>query len=92
MLDMPKFAKISEALGVCTPGDNLRQAARKSVGAVEELLADIGLNLRLRDFGIREEDIRDLADDVTGYMAGCLASHPKTCSVQEIESIYRDML
>jgi alcohol dehydrogenase class IV len=92
MLDMAKFARIAEAFGVCSSGDNPRLAARKSVGAVEELLGDIGLSLRLRDFGVKEADIEDLAKDVTGYMTGCLAAHPKACSMQEIAAIYREML
>ena len=92
MLDMEKFARIARAFGVSSAADTTKQAARKCVGALEELIADVGLNLKLREFGVKDTDIEQLAQDTTGYMAGCLAAHPKVCGIQEIAAMYREML
>lgn len=92
MFNMEKFATIAEAMGVDVGRLSLKHAAKKSVEAVEELLDEINLRPRLGDHGIRESDLDDLAKDATGYMVGCLESHPHTFSLEQVRQIYREML
>ncbi|MBW2059080.1 MAG: iron-containing alcohol dehydrogenase [Deltaproteobacteria bacterium] len=92
MLDMEKFARIGEAMGVDVGRPSVKEAAKKSVEAVEELLDEVDLRARMSDYGIRESDIDDLARDATGYMVGCLESHPYRFSLEEVKEIYREIL
>jgi len=92
MFNMEKFARIAEAMGVDIGRLSLKNAAKRSVAAVEELLDEINLKLRLRDYGIKESDLDDLAKDATGYMGGCLEAHPYTFSLEQVTEIYREIL
>lgn len=92
MFTMQKFARIAEAMGVDIGRLSLKNAAKKSVEAVEDLLDEINLKLRLGDYGIKESDLDDLAKDATGYMVGCLESHPYRFSLEEVTEIYREIL
>ncbi|MBU2514253.1 iron-containing alcohol dehydrogenase [bacterium] len=91
MLDIPKFGKIAEALGVCTHNMSPKSAAKSSINALTELIEETGLSLRLGNFGVRQTDLDKLAEDATGYMAGCLESHPHVCSVEEVKNIFLEM-
>jgi alcohol dehydrogenase class IV len=90
-LNLDKFARIAEAMGAAKGRLNLKETAKKSVAAVERLLREIGLKLRLRDYGVMESDLNDLAEDATGYMVGCLEAHPRTFSLDEVREIYREI-
>ncbi len=92
MLNFPKFRNIAEALGVSVYNMSPKAAAKCGVIAIGELIEETGINLRLRDFGVKEEDLDKLAGDATGYMAGCLESHPHVCNVEEVKEIYLEML
>jgi len=91
MLNIPKFANIAQALGVCIHNLSPKAAAKRSVTALGELIEESGLNLKLGDFGVKQTDLDELAGDATGYMAGCLESHPHVCSAEEVKNIYREM-
>jgi alcohol dehydrogenase len=92
MFNLGKFAAIAEAMGTDIDRLSLKRAAKKSAEAVEELLDEINLKLSLRDYGVTEADVSDLAKDATGYMVGCLEAHPYTFTVDEVKAIYREML
>lgn len=91
MLNLEKFARIAEAMGVESHGLSLKETAEKSAETVERLLAEIDLKLRLRDYNIEESDLEALAKDATGYMLGCLEAHPRVFSLEEVTEIYREM-
>ncbi|NIQ40319.1 MAG: iron-containing alcohol dehydrogenase [Proteobacteria bacterium] len=90
-LNLDKFARIAEAMDVVRGRLSLREMAKRSVTAVERLLGEIGLKLRLSDYGVMESDLNDLAEDTTGYMVGCLEAHPRTFSLDEVREIYREI-
>lgn len=92
MLNIPKFGNIAKALGVSTHNLSPKSAAKSSVHAVSELIAEAGLNLSLVEFGVKPEDLDTLAIDATSYMAGCLESHPHVCTIEEVKNIYLEML
>src|SRR5947208_3444433 len=60
------FAEIARMLGVDTAGLEDRAAADKAVAAVEKLRNDIGVPARLRDIGIKQDQVRSLAEKAVG--------------------------
>ncbi len=90
-LNLEKFAKIAEAMGVDTSRIGLEEAAQKSVDAIGNLLEEIDMRPRLRDYSIKESDLDQLARDATGYMVGCLEAHPRAFSLEEIREIYQEI-
>ncbi|MEM6161574.1 lactaldehyde reductase [Erwinia sp. P6884] len=85
-----KYRDIARAMGVAKVCpmtlDEVRNAA---VEAVRKLGADVGIPLRLRDVGMKEEDIPALAqaafDDV------CTGGNPRETSLEEIATLYRQI-
>lgn len=85
-----KYRDIARAMGVkgvCgMPLDAVREAA---VNAVKQLCADVGIPARLRDVGMKEEDIPALAqaalDDV------CTGGNPREATLTDITALYRQI-
>lgn len=59
-----RLARVAVALGVDTSGMPDDKAAEAAAGAVEALVADLGLPSRLRDIGVAESHFPALADAV----------------------------
>lgn len=85
-----KYRDIARAMGVprvCPM--TLDEARAAAVEAVRKLGADVGIPLRLRDVGMKEEDIPALAqaafDDV------CTGGNPREASLEEIAALYRQI-
>jgi len=57
-----RFARIAELMGEKIEGLPLREAALKSIDAVKQLGIDIGLPQRLRDIGVKKEQIPRFVD------------------------------
>jgi len=57
-----RFARIAELMGENIDGLPLREAALKSIDAVKQLAIDIGLPQRLRDIGVKKEQIPKFVD------------------------------
>lgn len=85
-----KYRDIARAMGVkgvC--GMDLAAVREAAVNAVKQLCADVGIPARLRDVGMKEEDIPALAqaalDDV------CTGGNPRDASLAEITALYRQI-
>lgn len=87
---MDRYADIARALGEKVDGMSTREAAERSIQAVEKLCQDIGAKKRLSEIGLQEEYILELskaaAEDV------CLITNPRDATVEEIAEIYRAAL
>jgi alcohol dehydrogenase class IV len=85
-----RYADIAKALGEKVDGMSTREAAERSIQAVEQLCQDIGAKKRLSEIGLQEEYILELskaaAEDV------CLITNPRDATVEEIAEIYRAAL
>ena len=57
-----RFSRIAELMGEKTEGLPLREAARRSINAVKQLGTDIGLPQRLRDIGVKKDQIPKFVD------------------------------
>lgn len=83
-----KYRDIAKAMGV--PGIeqmSILEARNAAVAAVRQLSEDVGIPSRLREVGVREEDIPALAR--SAYEDVCTGGNPRETTVAEIEELYR---
>ncbi|WP_370555445.1 lactaldehyde reductase [Edwardsiella tarda] len=82
-----KFRDIVRALGVACDGLSLEQAQMAAVDAVEALNREVGIPPALREVGVREEDIAQLAAAALADV--CTGGNPRSVTLQDIEQLYR---
>jgi alcohol dehydrogenase class IV len=75
------FAEVAALLGE-------EPSADKAVAAVERLRNDIGVPARLRDIGIKQDQLKSLAEKAFGIKR-ILRVNPRSASVAEIEGIFQ---
>ncbi|MBL0868811.1 lactaldehyde reductase [Pectobacterium carotovorum] len=85
-----KFRNIAVAMGVKDAAEMpIAQAREAAIHAVRQLSHDVDIPPRLRDVGVREEDIPALAqaafDDV------CTGGNPRDTNINEIKALYRSI-
>src|SRR5262249_22110629 len=83
-----EFATIARLLGEDVAGLDEQAAAERAMSAVERLKADIGIPLRLRDLGLREEQLRPLAEKAF-TIKRILRVNPRPVTVEDLEGILR---
>jgi alcohol dehydrogenase len=88
--NLPKFAEISLALGLSVEDLTDRQAAEEGLEAIEELMIDLNLPLRLRDLKVPEEGIPRMAEGVM-KVTRLLANNPRRITLEDAERIYRSV-
>lgn len=81
-----KYRQIVRAMGADVAHATLEQAREAAIQAVEALNRDVGIPASLKEVGVREEDIAELAqaafDDV------CTGGNPRQAKIAEIEALY----
>ncbi|HBI46098.1 MAG TPA: alcohol dehydrogenase [Planctomycetales bacterium] len=82
------FASLAQLLGEDVTGLGDEQAAERAVAAVERLRADIGIPTRLRDLGVKENQLRPFAEKALGIKR-ILRVNPRTPTLEDLESILR---
>jgi alcohol dehydrogenase len=87
--NLPKFAEISLALGLSTEDLSDRQAAEEGLEVIEQLMVDLNLPLRLRDFDVPETAIPGMAQGVL-KVTRLLANNPRRITLEDAERIYRN--
>jgi alcohol dehydrogenase class IV len=87
--NLPKFAEISLALGLSTEDLSDRQAAEEGLEAIEQLMVDLNLPLRLRDFDVPEAAIPGMAQGVL-KVTRLLANNPRRITLEDAERIYKN--
>jgi alcohol dehydrogenase class IV len=83
-----QFAVIARLLGADVEGKSETEAAEAAIGTVEQLRQDIGIPLRLRDLGVKEEQLRSLAEKAFGIKR-ILRVNPRPVTVEDLEGILR---
>ena len=76
-----EFAEVARLLGE-------EPVAERAIAAVEQLRADIGIPGRLRDIGVREEQLRPFAEKAVGIRR-IVRVNPRVPSVEDAVDIYR---
>jgi alcohol dehydrogenase class IV len=82
-----RLGEVAKALGERAEGISPREAALKAIHAVHGLIKDIGLPIRMRDIGVKEEDIRPMAE-ATMQVTRLLRSNPRRVTVAALEEIF----
>jgi alcohol dehydrogenase class IV len=81
-----EFATIARLLGEDVSGLDEDQAAERAVSAVEKLRNDIGVPQRLRDLGLKETQLRGLAE-MSYTIRRILRVNPRPVTVADLEGI-----
>jgi alcohol dehydrogenase class IV len=81
-----KYREIAICMGVNVTGLSLKDAARKSVDAVNDLIRDLSLPARLRDLGIDPKKFLELAAD--SIISGNIPANPRPVTEENILSIF----
>jgi len=84
-----QFAAIARLLGEKTDGLSEQAAAEKAVEAVERLKADIGIPMRLRDIGVKRENLKDYAARAASIQR-ILRVNPRPVSAHDVEMIFQE--
>jgi alcohol dehydrogenase class IV len=82
------FARVAELLGEEVRGLGEMAAAERAVAAVERLNADIGIPTRLRDLGVKEEQLPIFAEKAFA-LKRILRVNPRQVTVADLEAILR---
>lgn len=83
-----EFATIARLLGEDVQGLSEEAAAEKAVAVVERLRDDIGVPGRLRELGVKEEQIRPFAEKAFGIKR-ILRVNPRPVTADDLEGILR---
>jgi alcohol dehydrogenase class IV len=84
---LEKFAIIAEVMGEVTDDLPLREAAYLALDAVSALIEDCGIETKLSDFAIAEEDFPELAK-VAMTVARPLENNPRQVTIEKAIEIY----
>jgi alcohol dehydrogenase class IV len=82
------FGEIARMLGENVTGLSEQAAAEKAVDTVEKLRNDIGIPQRLRDIGVKTEQLRSLAEKAHGIKR-ILRVNPRSVTVEDVEGIFQ---
>lgn len=85
--NLGKFARIAEIFGEPVAGLSLRDAAERSVAAVESLKADVGITAKLGQFGMTEADLDGVADEA--LLSGNVPVNPRQPTREDMKSLLR---
>ncbi len=83
-----QLAVLARLLGADVLDKSEADAAEAAIAAVEQLRADIGIPLRLRDLGVTESQLRPFAEKAFGIKR-ILRVNPRTVTVDDLEGILR---
>ncbi|MCD8164833.1 MAG: lactaldehyde reductase [Bacteroides sp.] len=83
----PKYKDIAKAMGVDVAGMSTEEGVQAAIEAVKTLSASIGIPQKLKEIGVKEEDIPQLA--VAAFNDVCTGGNPRATSIEDIEALYR---
>jgi alcohol dehydrogenase class IV len=82
-----EFAGIARLLGADVTGLKPEEAAERAIAAVDQLRNDIGVPARLRDLGVRPEQLSLFAEKAFAIKR-ILRVNPRAVTVRDIEAIF----
>ena len=86
-----KYREIASAMGVEGVDAMSQEEYRKAaVQAVRQLGIDVGIPQKVSEVGVKEEDIRFLAE--SAMADACTPGNPKDPTLEDVEALYRSMM
>lgn len=89
--NIEKFAQVAQLFGQGDATTSRRQLASLGVEAVKELAQDLDVPRHLSDFGVRDDNIPNLAAGVM-KVTRLLGNNPRKMTLDAAQSIYRNAL
>ncbi len=86
-----ELAAVARLLDEEVSGLSAWEAAGRAVGAVQRLKKEIGIPMRLRELGVKEAELRFLAE-ATAQITRLLRANPRPLDVDSLEAILRRAL
>ena len=83
-----RFARIASLMGEKVEGLPLPEAAARSIEAVKQLAIDTGLPQRLRDIGVKKEQIPKFVEVLFDYYEGRIKANPRPISRDDAIRLY----
>ena len=88
---LEKYGQVAQALGEKVEGLSAVDAGKKSVGAISQLSADIGIPGCLGDVNVKAEGLPQMSADAMN-MKRAISANPRVVSQEEIEKLYREAI
>lgn len=82
-----RFIDIAKAMGIDVQGVSAEKAGEMVIESIKALSKEIGIPSGLKELGVKEEDIRTLAENA--LKDACGLTNPKQATVEEIMEIYK---
>lgn len=82
-----KYLDIAKAMGIDTQNMSISEARDAAIAAVEALNRDVGIPVSLREIGVREDDIQELAQAALADV--CTGGNPRNATFDEIVGLYQ---
>jgi len=86
------FVEIAKIMGLEISTMPQKYIAMSVYDYILKLRSNIGLNIRLSDFGISEKDIDRFVNDVFDYMKPLVYNNPKVPTKEELKRLYLESL
>ena len=87
---MDRFVDIAVAMGENVNGLSVRSAAEKALEAIQTLSKDIGIPAGLGDLGVREQDLKIMAENA--QKDACGLTNPRCPNLDDVVQIYRNAI
>ena len=87
---MDRFVDIAVAMGENVDGLSTRAAAEKALEAIRTLSADIGIPAGLTELGVKEEDLKIMAENA--QKDACGLTNPRRPTLDDVIGIYKAAL
>ncbi len=87
-VNLQKYARIAELMGEEIEGLSLRDKAIKATEAVRKLSMDVAMPQRMRDVGVKKEDIPGFVDNVLTFQPHVVDANPRDASKEAITTVF----
>ena len=87
---MDRFVDIAVAMGENVDGLSVRAAAEKALEAIQTLSEDIGIPAGLDQLGVKEEDLKIMAENAQNDACGL--TNPRCPNLDDVIQIYKNAL
>lgn len=85
-----KFAQIAVAMGVDVKLMSVEVAANSAIEAIRELSAEVGIPVGLKELGVEEKDIEEMAKNALADV--CTGGNPKEVALEDAIQMYKDAM